>query len=140
MRPLVHDTVVTDFDRRRLRGLLQVLRKRSTVDVSNLDALELELERAHVVKPQSLPANVVSMNSRVCLLDVERGDRTTLSLVFPDARNHDGSAVAVLSPLGLALLGCREGDEMEWPMHDGVRRLRVERVMYQPEAAGDYFM
>lgn len=139
MRPLAHEIVLTEFDRRRLHGLLQVLRKRSAVDASNLDALELELERAQVVPAECLPANVVSMNSRVILLDVDRGDQTTLSLVFPDARNHDGAAVPVLSPLGLALLGCREGDEMEWATHEGPRRLRVERVTYQPEAAGDYF-
>ena len=79
------------------------------------------------------------MNSRVCLIDADRGDRTMVSLVFPDARNHDSVAVPVLSPLGLALLGCREGDELVWPTHEGRRRLRIERVLYQPEAAGHYF-
>lgn len=139
MRLLTHETVLTEFDRQRLRGLLQVLRKRSAVDASNLDALKLELERAQVVPPERLPADVVSMNSRVTLLDVDRRDQTTFALVFPDAPNNDGAALPVLSPLGLALLGCREGDEMEWPTREGTRRLRVERVMYQPEAAGDYF-
>lgn len=138
MRPLTDATVVTEFDRRRLRGLLQVLRTRSAVDAVNLDALELELERAHVVPPERLPANVVSMNSHVSLLDVDSGEQTALSLVFPNARNHDSAAVTVLSPLGLALLGCRAGDELEWPTNEGTRRLRIERVAYQPEAAGDY--
>lgn len=140
MRTLTHETVISDFDRRRLRGLLQVLRGRSAVDASNLDALELELERAHVVPPERLPANVVTMNSRVCLRDVDSGDQTMVSLVFPAARSLARDAVPVLSPLGLALLGCKEGDEMEWRTSDGLRRLRVERVLYQPEAAGHYFI
>ena len=104
----------------------------------NLDALQCELERAVVVPPQQVPANVVTMNSRVCLLDPDSGDRMAVSLVFPDARGADGTKVPVLAPLGLALLGCREGDMMEWSTQQGLRRLRVDRVLYQPEAAGNF--
>ena len=79
------------------------------------------------------------MNSVVALLDVESGARTTVSLVFPDGRAHDASRVPVLSPLGVALLGCREGDVLAWDTGDGPRKLRVESVVYQPEAAGHFF-
>src|SRR4051794_33109280 len=105
MRPLTHDIVLTQFDRRRLEGLLQVFRRRSGVDVWNLDALELELGRARVVPAERMPANVITMNSRVRLLDLDSGDRTAVSLVFPDAQVEDDSRVPVLSQLGLALLG-----------------------------------
>jgi regulator of nucleoside diphosphate kinase len=139
MRPLAQDILLTEFDRRRLQGLLQVLRKRSAVDLWNLDALELELARAEVVAPECVPPNVVTMNSRVRLLDLDSGERTSVSLVFPDAAPNDGVNVPVLSPLGLALLGCREGDVMAWPTPEGMRKLSLERVIYQPEAAGHYF-
>ena len=139
MRPLTHDILLTEFDRRRLDGLLRVLRERSTVNPWNLDALELELGRAQVVTPERVPSNVVTMNSRVSLLDLDSGARTLVSLVFPDSQAHDASSVPVLSPLGLALLGCREGDVMAWQTADGPRRLRVDSVVYQPEAAGHYF-
>lgn len=140
MRPLTHDITLTEFDQRRLRGLLQVFRRRSGVDAWNLDALATELERARVVPAEQLPANVVTMNSRVCLVDVDSGQRTTVSLVFPDQRDADGTHVPVLSPLGLALLGCHAGDVMEWKTTEGLRRLRVDAVLYQPEAAGHYFV
>jgi len=74
------------------------------------------------------------------LLDLESGDRTAVSLVFPDAQVDDDSRVPVLSQLGLALLGCREGDVLAWQTRDGPRRLRIESVIYQPEAAGHYFV
>ena len=140
MRPLTHDIVLTQFDRRRLEGLLQVFRRRSGVDVWNLDALELELGRARVVPAERMPSNVITMNSRVRLLDLDSGDRTAVSLVFPDAQVEDDSRVPVLSQLGLSLLGCREGDVLAWQTEDGPRRLRIESVIYQPEAAGHYFV
>ena len=140
MRPLTHDIILTEFDRRRLKGLVQVLRQRSGVNPWNLDALELELGRAQVVPAEQVPSTVVTMNSRVRLLDLDSGDAIAVSLVFPSRPASEDASVPVLSPLGLALLGCREGDVMEWRMHDGLRRLRVDSVLYQPEAAGDFFI
>lgn len=137
MRPLTHPIVMTEFDRRRLGGLLQLMRARSSVDATSLDALERELARAQVVPVASMPPSVVTMNSRVTLIDADSHHTTSVSLVFPDGRATDGTRVAVLSPLGLALLGCREGDELVWQTADGTRRLRLQHVTYQPEAAGD---
>jgi regulator of nucleoside diphosphate kinase len=45
--------------------------------------------------------------------------------------------LSVLTPLGIRLLGCRIGDVVEWPVRRGVRRLSIEEILYQPEAAGD---
>ena len=139
MRPFTHDIVLSEFDRRRLASMLQLLRKRSGIDAWNLGALELELGRARVVPPERVPPTVVTMNSRVRLLDLDSGDQPSVSLVFPAARASNESSVPVLSPLGLALLGCREGDVLEWQTQEGTRRLRVDVVIYQPEAEGDFF-
>jgi len=43
-----------------------------------------------------------------------------------------------LAPVVTAILGYRQGDIVEWPVPSGIRRLRIEKVLYQPEAAGDY--
>jgi regulator of nucleoside diphosphate kinase len=139
MTPLTHHIIVTEYDRQRLVHLVRLLRGRSGVNAWNLDALQLEIERAVVVPPQRVPPNVITMNSRVALLDLDSGDLMAVSLVFPDARGTDGSKVPVLAPLGLALLGCREGDVMEWRTQQGLRRLRVDRVLYQPESTGNFF-
>jgi regulator of nucleoside diphosphate kinase len=140
MRPFTHDIVLTEFDRRRLEGMLQLLRKRSDIDAWNLDALEIELRRARVVPPERVPATVVTMNSRVRLRDLDSGAQMVVSLVFPTRRTWNESSVPVLSPLGLALLGCREGDVMEWPTQEGLHRLCVDALLYQPEAEGNFYV
>jgi regulator of nucleoside diphosphate kinase len=138
MRLPTHDIVVTDFDRRRLMGLLQLLRHRPGSVGEHLDALEHQLARARVVAPERVPSNVVTMNSRVCLRDLESGERSVVALVFPDGRATGASSTPVVSALGLSLLGCREGDSLDWRAAEGWRRLRVECVLYQPEASGNY--
>jgi regulator of nucleoside diphosphate kinase len=137
-RPLTHPIVLTNFDRNRLRNLLALFRERSSVVGSCLDALDHELARARIVPASEVPPDVVTMNSRVSLCDLESGERSTVSLVFPRARDTGDDAVPVLSPLGLALLGCRAGHVLSWDTPDGLRTLLIERVAYQPEAAGLY--
>ena len=45
--------------------------------------------------------------------------------------------ISVLAPVGTAMLGFREGAIITWEVPDGVVRLEVEKILYQPEAAGD---
>jgi regulator of nucleoside diphosphate kinase len=129
--------VVTEFDKRRLLGLIEIFRDRSA-DAASLDELELELERADTVEPQKVPADVVTMNSTVEVVDVDTRDRRTLTVVFPGAANAALGRVSVLAPVGLALLGARQGAQVECPTPGGTRRVVVERISFQPEAEGKF--
>jgi regulator of nucleoside diphosphate kinase len=77
------------------------------------------------------------MHSRVALRDLDTGAEMVLTLVFPHEANVDQQRTSILAPLGTAILGYRGGDVIEWQVPGRTRRLRVERVLYQPEAAVD---
>ncbi len=128
---------LTDFDVRRLDALSERIR-RQVSPPTTLSALERGLERAVVVKPEEVPASVVTMNSEVQVLDLDTQQRSTLTLVFPALARIEAGRVSVLAPLGTALLGSREGSTLAWPSPRGERRVRVERVVYQPEASGRF--
>ncbi len=89
---------------------------------------------------KDIPANVVTMNSRVVLHDLGSGEEKTYTLVFPRNANVDTGAISVLAPVGTAILGYAAGDEIEWRVPSGTRRFRIEEVLYQPEAAGDFHL
>lgn len=137
MKALNQDIVLTHFDHHRLRGMLRVFRERSLVNPWNLDALELGLTRARTVPADTIPCDVVTMNSKVALRNLTTGERSSLILVFPEALTRDPERVSVLSPLGLSLLGRYVGDILE---HTDKDPLLIERIDYQPEAKGNYFM
>jgi regulator of nucleoside diphosphate kinase len=138
MSPQHNKIVITEFDRRRLTGLMEMLRARSAVDNADVAILEDELERAEVVSPQDVPEDVVTMNSCVQLLDLDTGEEFSLTLVFPGTADAKKQKISVLAPMGVALLGCRAAEEVSWPTPSRIRRLRIERVLYQPEASGNY--
>jgi len=135
---------VTDSDLQRLKTLLRYTWRDRREDVGDLSRLDHELERASIVRPMEVPKDVVTMNSRVRLRDLDSGDAVDFSLVYPTQPYAAGSdhiaemTVSVLAPIGTAILGYRVGDTIEWEVPAGVRRLKVEDVLFQPEAAGRF--
>jgi regulator of nucleoside diphosphate kinase len=124
----------------RLNELIDGLRLSPKANQANLDLLENELYRGVLVDPQDIPHDVITMNSKVSITDTDSGEKMTYTLVFPSAANIAENKLSVLAPLGMALLGYRKGDAIEWPVPSGVRKLKVDEIIYQPEAAGDYHL
>jgi regulator of nucleoside diphosphate kinase len=122
-----HPIFVSESDAGRLGDLLAA-RARAVRDQDHLHELCVELERAIVLDPGRVPGDVITMQARVQILDLTSGERRELTLVFPWQADISARRISVLAPLGTALLGHREGDEVEWAMPGGLRRLRIEKV------------
>jgi len=131
---------ITELDAKRLKQLLSaaMVPGTHTKDKEYLKALEQELEQAVIVPPRQVPGDVVTMNSTVRFTDLDTKEVITYSLVFPADADLSQNKISVLAPIGTALLGCRVADTIEWKVPAGVRRLKVEEVLYQPEAAGRF--
>lgn len=132
-----YDSVITDNDQRRLRNVLGRVRRSAQSDASQILGLGERISRSRVVGSTDVPRNVVTMNSIVTLRNLDSGDRLTCLLVYPDDARTSARAVSVSRPLGQAMLGKRVGQIIHWPSGARVRRLRIQSVLYQPEAAGD---
>lgn len=129
---------ITSLDKERLEELIETARKFSMGDDMYLKELENELNRAKVVKPEDIPKDVITMNTKVRVEDLDTEEETTYCLVFPNASDVDQNKLSVLSPIGTALLGYRVGDVIKWKVPAGLTRLKIKKILYQPEAAGDY--
>ena len=81
-------------------------------------ALENELERADIVEDDSLPADVVRMNSQVRFLNEKTGREYTVKLVFPDATGDSDELASIFSAAGSAMIGLRVGDSINWPVSE----------------------
>jgi regulator of nucleoside diphosphate kinase len=127
--------LVPEPDARRLRGLLAARRQSGWRDETHLNELELELERALPVATDAVPADLVVMDSVVSVLDLANRERREYTLVYPAEADLEAGRISVLAPLGTALLGYREGDDVEWLMPGGLRRLRILKVRSRHEPA-----
>ncbi|MFC3533197.1 nucleoside diphosphate kinase regulator [Vogesella facilis] len=131
--PTLPSIIVSSLDYERLSALLAGEAGHSEVG----RALEDELDRADIVEPADMPADVVTMNSRV-RFHLGNGNIRELTLVYP--RDADGSAdrISILAPVGCSLLGMAVGQSMDWPLPDGSHIVvTIDGISYQPEAAGE---
>ncbi len=131
---------VTEYDLQRLRRLIQDAQRPLHHKDEHLDQLQAELDRAHIVTPQAVPQDVITMNSKVCLIDLDTGEEETYTLVFPENADIGQGKISVLAPVGTAILGYRVGDSFEWDVPAGKRHLQIKKILYQPEAAGDFHL
>jgi regulator of nucleoside diphosphate kinase len=101
---------------------------RSDRDRQNLDRLDRELRRARRVAVAERPADVVALEAEVTVRDLDDQTEATYQLVLPAKADVARNRLSVLAPIGAALLGYRRGDQIDWPVPGGRRRLRIERV------------
>jgi regulator of nucleoside diphosphate kinase len=126
--------IMTAADHEELEAVITFTGKVSERARAELNALEGELKRAEIVESEKIPSDVITMNSRAELLDLETKERMQFTLVLPRDAKIDEGKISVLAPLGTAMLGYRVGDEFQWHVPYGVRRLKVTNVYFQPEA------
>ncbi len=126
--------IITVPDHARLKDMI-AFGNFSPRERAELHGLEEELKRAKVVAPEDVPHDVITMNSRAELLDLDTGERMDFTVVFPDEADFETGRISVLAPVGTGMLGYRVGDSFERRAPHGVRRLKVMAVTYQPEAA-----
>ena len=99
-----------------------------------------ELKNAVLVEPENIPADVITMNSKVRFKDIEESEDYIFSLVYPEDADTSKGKLSILAPIGTALLGYRVGDKVKWKVPAGIKTFLVEEVLYQPEAHGDFHL
>jgi regulator of nucleoside diphosphate kinase len=132
------DIYITQHDLQRLKKLLNDLSKENHHKGFSVQELKDEMNRALVVLPKEVPENVITMNSRVLMRDVESGNDMTLWLVFPDKMDAVKNPVSILSPLGTAMIGYKVGDVFTWESPTGKKQIEVLDILYQPERVGNF--
>lgn len=131
---------ITEYDMQRLDVLIETEGAKPSRNSRNLEELGEELLRAEVVDPAGIPPDVITMNSKVCLQDMDSGEDLVYTLVFPRDANLESGRISVLAPVGTAMIGYRQGDLITWPVPGGLKKLKVKKILYQPEASGDYHL
>jgi regulator of nucleoside diphosphate kinase len=134
--------LVTKTDYRRLRDMIGSIRHSLPTlgdpIESYLRDLEGSLASAAIVLPTSVDADTVTMNSKVRLRDLDSGSSHVVTLVYEADADLFGERLSVLTSFGASLLGSRVGDVIDWDTRRGLRRVRIDRIVFQPEAAGEF--
>ena len=130
------DIYISNIDRDRIKKILEKMSENSQAPDKSVDKLEGELSRAVVVDSQQVPRDVITMNSKA-LLQLN-DENIEVSLVYPDDADLSAMKLSIFSPIGTAILGYKEGNTVNWEVPSGTSKIHIKKILYQPEAAGDY--
>jgi regulator of nucleoside diphosphate kinase len=131
--------ILNKLDYLRIHKHLKEARVKRTIEAKEAEKLINELESAVLVEPHKIPSDVVTMNSVVKISFVgEERYQQEFRIVYPDEADIRAKKVSIFSPIATALIGFRIGDLIEWMVPGGLKKIKIDGITYQPEAAGDY--
>lgn len=138
MESLTFERTLTELDHVRLTKLLQRNDRGGLPATLAASAADL-LDTADIVPSRQVPPDLVTMYSRVQLLDPATGECSTVTVTYPADADPGTGLVSVLSPLGQSLLGLPVGATARWITPTGEEQhARILALLFQPEASGNY--
>ena len=124
--------VLSVEDAAKLTNLLEVLKPYHFPDWLQIRLLGQTMESAEVVASDSIPPEVVRIHCAVRVVNLQTGKRRRYTVVSPELADMAKRLLSAVAPLGIALLGHKQGDLVEARVPGGVRLLKIERVRHLP--------
>jgi regulator of nucleoside diphosphate kinase len=130
--------ILNRLDFQRIQKHISDARLSKSINAAEAEKLINELNSAKVVEPTEIPDDVVTMNSVVKITFVNSSKQLQLAIVYPGQADIKENKISIFSPVATALIGYRVGDLIDWIVPAGLTKIRIDEIIYQPEASGDY--
>jgi regulator of nucleoside diphosphate kinase len=130
--------ILNRLDYLRIQKAINDAKLVKSINAAEAESLMKELDSATIVEPEEIPSNVVTMNSIVKISFLNTNQQTQFQIVYPGQANVKEKKISIFSPIATALIGYKVSDEVEWIVPAGLTKIRIDEIIYQPEAAGDY--
>jgi regulator of nucleoside diphosphate kinase len=130
--------IMNKMDHIRINKCIRDAIVQKTMNKFEIERIKLELEKARIVEPHEVPNNIVTMNSVVKISFPDVKKQVQLKIVYPHDANISDWKISIFSPIANALLGCKVGDTIEWFVPAGGTTIKIDEIIYQPEASGNF--
>ena len=92
---------------------------------ARLDHISRRMGEISEVDLDNIPSDRIGFGSRVEVLDLDDKSVEKYTLAFGDYLDFEKAEISMASPIGKALLGKTDGDEVDIPLPNGQIRYRV---------------
>ena len=128
MKKINNQLVVMKDDYNLLKTYLNNRSGKTTFDRQNAEDLLAELKKAKLVSKDEFPANVVRLNSTVRIKPKDKDYVMELMIVTPDKADIKDRKISIMSPIGTALIGFRQGENVKWQVPSGKKTFTILEV------------
>lgn len=102
--------------------------RRKKVTPQEEELLLAQLKGASQVLRKNLPEDIVSINRKITYKNHTTNEEKTILLVGPEMAKTSKNKISVLSDEGIAMVGYKVGDVIEWPAKKGNLKLEILKV------------
>lgn len=103
-----------------------IRRKKATVEEE--EALKMQLKKAKQVTRKNLPMDIVTVDAKVVVKNTLTNEEEVYTFVAPDRAKRRNNTESILSTMGLALVGCKVGDVINWNFNNEQKELAIMSV------------
>lgn len=102
--------------------------ERQSMVKARIRQLRQRISEVDSIDISKLPTDRVAYGSRVVLFDLEKEEKVTYKLVTSEESDPENGCISTVSPIGQALIGREEGDEVRVKSPTGIRTFEISRV------------
>lgn len=124
---------MTKLDYSGLNNVIERTKKSKNEKLLNLPVRENQMSKAKVFNSTKIAKDFVTLNSSVEILDLDTNKKMELRLVYSKEANFSKGDASIFSPLGRALIGCKEGNIIYFNAPSGRRKIKLNKIIYHPE-------
>jgi regulator of nucleoside diphosphate kinase len=132
MKRSINKLVLLKEDYKLLISYLNGVYGKASFDRRNAEKLTAELKKAKLVDKDAFPLDVVRLNSTVRIKTKGKDEIMELVLVTPDKADIKKRKISVMAPIGTALIGFRQGQEVKWQVPAGIKTFTIIKVINTP--------
>lgn len=103
-------------------------KERQTMVQARISQLQQRLIEVDSIDVSKIPTDRIAYGSRVVLFDLEKEEKVTYKLVTSEESDPENGLISTVSPIGQALMGREEGDEVKVKSPTGWRTFEIDRV------------
>ena len=129
MKKVDNKLVLTKDDYKVLISYLNGSRGKTPFDRRNAEELKAELKKARLVDKADFPVDVVRLNSTVRIKAEDKAEVMELKLVTPDKADIKRKKISIMAPIGTALIGFRQGQQVKWKVPAGNKTFIILEVI-----------
>jgi regulator of nucleoside diphosphate kinase len=136
----MENLIISNLDYSRIRMRMALNQNKDSHTLGDVEKRISDLDKAVIIEPSEIPEDVVTMHSKVLIRDLNHNKTHKVQLVYPEDADHSMNRISIFSPIATAVLGNKVGDIVDWNTSDGNIKIKIECILYQPEALGDYHL
>ena len=111
--------------------------ERQSIVQARIMQVRQRLSEVDAIDVSKIPTDRAAYGSTVVLFDLEKEEKVTFKLVTSEESDPDKGLISTVSPIGQALMGKEEGDEVKVKTPSGWRNFEVSRLRTIHDAADE---